>query len=368
MPVFRKGRVRALPVALVFATLLLAACGGAAPQSAPAKTSAGGGSTQAASTGTQTQSPAQLESLQVGLAFNNLEVVPVWAALQQKFWQKYGLDVSIVNIQGGSATIAAMASGKLPLAFAAGASVLPAVVKGVQITQIAGLVDVLPYDFLVAPSIHSAAQLKGAKGGISGFGGADYAAQQFALEKLGVDPKSVSWLTAGNETTRLAALKAGRIQFTALTAGLDTDALQAGFKPLLKLYETDQKDQHASLAVYKPWAATHKTEILEFLKGLIAGLQWMKDPANEQAALNLASSHLHIPAATLKSGFELYRDHLFESYPLVSVVGMQFEIKQQTANVPVSATLDNSYVQELQSQGFMTSGSSGTSGSSSTKG
>lgn len=98
--------------------------------------------------------------------------------------------------------------------------------------MIAGLINKFPYDFVVAKNITNPAQLKGGKGAVSGFGTSSEFAVRFALGKLGLDPQDVTLLQTGNETARLAALQSGQVRFTVLTAGLDLEAFDIGYKPL----------------------------------------------------------------------------------------------------------------------------------------
>lgn len=248
------------------ATLLLAGCGATSSQpSAPAPSVASAAVSASASAATgavashvttavqSSSAPATaIHSLTLALSFNNLQAVPIWAAVDLHLFQRYGLNVKLTNINGGTQTMAAMASGHVPLATTAGPTVVQPIVKGIPIELVASLSSLMPYDFMVAPSISTASQLNGATGGISGFGSADYYAQILALQQLHVDPKHVTWLSVGNETLRLVALKTKHIQFTALTTGLDAAAIQAGFKPFLKLYNMPQPYQHAAIACTSP--------------------------------------------------------------------------------------------------------------------
>jgi ABC-type nitrate/sulfonate/bicarbonate transport system substrate-binding protein len=290
--------------------------------------------------------------LDVGLSFDNIAAVPIWAGVDQHIFERYGVQANLVTIRGGSQAMAAMASGKLPILLTAGATIIQPVLNGVPIELVAGLVNVIPYDFLVAPEITTPSQLEGARGGISGFGSADYYAQLYALSLLHVDPKRVVWLQIGTETERLAALRARQIQFTILIVGMDVGALAAGFQPLLKLYETKQPFQHATVAVYKPWAETHKAELRNFLKGLIASIVYWKDPAHVPQVLAIAVRHLHMPAEDLQPGLTLYREKIIPTYPLVTAAGMEFLLKMLQINKPATDFYDNSYVEALQAENF----------------
>jgi ABC-type nitrate/sulfonate/bicarbonate transport system substrate-binding protein len=290
--------------------------------------------------------------LDVGLSFVNIAAVPVWLGIDQHLFEPYGVQPNLITIRGGTQAMAAMVSGRLPILFTAGVTIIEPVVKGVPIELVAGLVNVIPYDFIAAPEITKPSQLEGARGGISGFGSADYYAQIYALSLLHVDPKRVVWLQVGTETERLAALKAKQIQFTILIVGMDTPALAAGFQPMLRLYETKQPFQHATVAVYKPWADTHKAELTNFLKGLIASIVYWKDPAHAPQVLAVAMRHLHMSAEDLQPGLALYREKIIPTYPVVTGAGMEFLLKMVQVNRRATDFYDNSYVEALQAENF----------------
>ncbi|HEV2439276.1 MAG TPA: ABC transporter substrate-binding protein [bacterium] len=293
-----------------------------------------------------------ITSLQVGMAFHNLDAVCAWIAQDRGYFRRFGLDVTIISIQGGSKTMAAMAGGDVPLALSAGSDVITAGSRGVPVTLVAGLIDKFPYDFVVAKNITTSAQLKGSKGAISGFGGSSHFAVLYALQKLGVDPSVVTLLQVGNETARLAALQSGQIQFTVLTAGLDLEAFDMGYKPMLKLYTSEQPYQHTGIAVNTNWAKTHGPTLDAFMKGIVMGSVYVKDPITAAAAQALIHKHLPIKDDNLRKGLALYRQNLYQTYPLVTVPGMEFILRQKKIEKPVTQFYDNSYIQALQGANF----------------
>ncbi len=293
-----------------------------------------------------------LTHLNVGMSFSNLDGVSVWIAQDRRIFQKYGLDVTVLNFQGGSKAVAAMAAGDVPIALIAASDIINARSRGVPLEMIGGLINRFPYDFMVARNITDPSQLKGGTGAISGFGGSSDFAVRFALSKLGVDPQGVTLLQTGNESSRLAALSTGRIQFTVLTAGLDLEAIDMGYKPFLSLYTLDQPYQHTGIAVNTEWAKAHPDAVNAFLKGVIAANVYIKNPLNIAAALALIHTHLPIKEENLKKGFQLYRDRFYSVYPLVTVPGMEFILKAKKVDEPVTDFYDNSYVEALQSANF----------------
>ncbi len=291
-------------------------------------------------------------NLQIGMSFVNLDAASVWVAQDRHLFEKYGLNVKIINIQGGSKTVTAMVAGDVPLALIAAADVINARSRGFPIMMIGGLIHTFPYDFVVSKEITTAAQLRGSKGAISGFGSSSEFAVRYALTKLGIHPQEVTLLLVGDETSRLAALSSGQIQFTVLTAGLDLAAFDYGFKPFVKLYTMGQPYQHTGIGANIPWAKAHAGIVESFLKAIITADVYIKNPDNEAAVLPLLHRHLPIKEDHLRQGFKLYREQFYTIYPLVTERGMEFILQERKIANPASDFFDNSYVRALQNAGF----------------
>jgi NitT/TauT family transport system substrate-binding protein len=304
---------------------------------------------------TAPRAPAQAQALiplNVGMGFHNLDGVSGWIAQDLHLFEKYGLNVTIVAFQGGPKTVVAMAAGEVPIAFISGAEIINARSRGIPLQMVAGLINKFSFDFVVAKNITGPSQLRGGKGAISGFGGASEFATRFALTALGINPQDVTLLQVGDETSRLAALQSGQIQFTVLTAGLDLVASDLGYKPLLKLYALDQPFQESGIGVNTAWAKTHTTIVDAFLRAIVAANVYIKNPLNVAGALALIHKHLPIKEDHLKQGFQLYRDRFYSVYPLVTVPGMEFILRTRKIDQPVTDFYDNSYVQALQNANF----------------
>ena len=293
-----------------------------------------------------------LTSLNVGLAFHDLDAVPAWIAHDKRLFEKYGLDVEIIGIQGGARTVAAMAAGDVPIALLGAADTINARSRGIPLQLVAGLINRFSFDFVAAKHITSPSQLRGTKGAISGFGGASDFAIRYALTTLGIDPQDVTLLQTGNEASRLAALQSGQIQFTVFTAGLDLAAFDLGYRPLLKLYTLDQPFQQSGIVVNTTWAKPRPAIVESFMKAIVAANVYIKNPLNVAAALALIRTHLPIKTEHLKQGFQLYRDRFYAVYPFVTVPGMEFILRARKITQPVTDFYDNSYVQALQNAGF----------------
>ncbi|TAJ85782.1 transporter substrate-binding domain-containing protein, partial [bacterium] len=140
------------------------------------------------------------------------QAVP-WITKEAKLFEKYGLDVTLIYIDGGSKATQTVLSGDVPIAQIGGNSPLAARLRGGDITMIAGLANVLAYSLVTGPDIKRPEDLKGKKLAVSRFGSnSDYATRKI-LTKWGLRPdRDVAVVQIpGGQPTRLATVQNGQV-------------------------------------------------------------------------------------------------------------------------------------------------------------
>src|ERR1051326_8467636 len=126
----------------------------------------------------------------------------------------------------------------------------------------AGMVNIAPYELVVAKDIRKFEDLKGKKLGIARFGGsADFLAR-WALEKYGMKPgKDVVILQTGGNPERLAALEQGAIQATLLEQSFAYNAHKEGLKTLLDYSTVGLDYQHSGIGATESYIDKNHDQI-----------------------------------------------------------------------------------------------------------
>jgi ABC-type nitrate/sulfonate/bicarbonate transport system substrate-binding protein len=161
---------------------------------------------------------------------NSLPFIAAEAAESLGVWKEAGIKVQIIDATSSTVS-SAMASRNADISLQAGVKAVGDIAAGLEATLIAGCV--LPWDqyILAAPGIKaaSAAELKGSRFGISGFGSAGH----FATVKIA---DSLKWSTSDYEIVQLgsldgmiAALKSGRIDAFIWSVEPVLTAVQGGY-------------------------------------------------------------------------------------------------------------------------------------------
>jgi len=176
---------------------------------------------------------ASLEKLTIGWSAISGSQAPFWITKEAGLFEKNGLDVTMIYIDGGSKATQALLSGDVPIVQVGGSAPIVARLRGADVPMIAGLTNVLAYSLVVASEIKKPEDLKGKKLAISGFGTLTDMLTREILIDNGLKPmQDVMLLQTGGVAVRLAALKSGNVQGTLLASQQALAALQDGYRVL----------------------------------------------------------------------------------------------------------------------------------------
>ena len=156
---------------------------------------------------------APTEKLMIAWSAVSGSQAPFWIAKEAGFFEKNGLGATMIYIDGGSMTAQSLMSGDVPIAQIGGNAPVVARLRGMDLTMIAGVTNILAYSLIVNPDIKKPQDLRGKKLAVSRFGSnSDYATRKI-LSKWGLKPDiDVAILQIpGGQLSRLAAVQTKQI-------------------------------------------------------------------------------------------------------------------------------------------------------------
>src|SRR6185436_11003145 len=157
-----------------------------------------------------------------------------WIAKEAKIFERNGLDVEAVLLNGSGRTSQALLSGSLFAASVALPQVMLADLNGADLVNVAHGIGVQGSRLMVRPEIRKVEDLKGKRIGISSLGSAGDLLFGYVLRKYGIDTnREIIWLAVGNTAERLQALLTGAVDAADMTYPADVEAERKGFRPLL---------------------------------------------------------------------------------------------------------------------------------------
>ncbi len=196
----------------------------------------------------------------------------LWVGYEKKIFQKYGLDMEYLAIENGTVSMQTLLANETQAAFTTGALAVTANLQGGDSTIIAGGINFIPNKLVTRPDIKRPEDLKGKRIAISRFGSASDYATQLALEKLNVNPKDVTIIQAGGNSTRFSAIVGGSIHATLLSEPLTTMALRDHkMNSLIDLAESGVPFPQNAFLVRRSYLEANRAKVVNFMKGVIEG-------------------------------------------------------------------------------------------------
>lgn len=337
----------------------------APPTAAPQPTTAPAASAPASATSASTAASSAAASgpkvkLNVAYSVLNPDPVAFWVAKDYGLFDKNGLDVTLVFIDGGTKTAQALIAKDVQFASTAPSGAVAATAGGADLIMVGGFVNVPNYDFVVQPSIKSGADLKGKKIAVSGLSGSSYTAARIALREIfKLDPdKDVNYITIGTEPEREAALVAKQIDGTVFNPDLSIGAKKNGLVVLDSLWDSNIPYQHTGIVASKAYVAANKDTTDKFFRAIVQGIGYLKDPKNKEDVIKSLSKYLkNDDREILESGYTRMSQKILQCAPYATVEGMKTIVDEtktaKDAGLTPDKMVDNSFVKALDDSGFV---------------
>jgi NitT/TauT family transport system substrate-binding protein len=303
------------------------------------------------------------EAIRVGIPGLSAEFVPVWAAKDKGLLKKYGLDVEIIAMQGGTQLVQAMIGNSIDFSVMGGAY-LTGAMKGADLVMVATHMDKFPYSLIVKPSIKRAEDLKGTKLAISRFGSSSDAGLRVSLRRSGINPdKDVTILQVGGQTERYAALRAGVVDGTVVIPPLSGAAQRAGFNTIFNMTKLGIPYPQEGVVANRQYIAKRRDTLLRFLKGFVEGVRDLK--ADKEFAIAVMAKHLRMDPKKDREALEdSFQEVVIEQMlkipnPNLEAVKMGIELLGKERPAKMSADpkdyVDTTLMLELEKSGFLQS-------------
>lgn len=234
-----------------------------------------------------------------------------------------GVDAQIKwNATSSNVAIAQLQSGDVDGFSNAVAGGLGAAIAGIPLVDFALVNPREDYVFITRSDVTSLSQLKGKSIGVLDTTSINYPQELIVLKKAGLDAGDVKTVIAGGQSSRLAALVAGRLDGTMLSHAAAIQLVPQGYHVLYDFTKQSASMYDDNIFAMKSWLATHKELAVAINKAILQTFKWFNNPKNESAvvqeALALAQGS---DEATTKQLFDTLR-------------GLHWAVEKATLNLP----------------------------------
>lgn len=212
---------------------------------------------------------ADLIPFKFGISAPVVTILPVWLAQSAGFYEKEGLKVEVINMEGGSKGIQVLLSGNIQGMHVGVAPIVLANKAGADLRAITSTINTIPFTIFTKPGIKTPQDLKGKNIGISSFGAETDIAITLMLQKFGMDRKDVTISQLGGSGKRLAALLAGRVDAVPLIEPTITIAKEKGYHALMDLEAAKTPWIFDSVVVTKAYLQQHPDILIRFVRAYV---------------------------------------------------------------------------------------------------
>jgi len=304
--------------------------------------------------------PAQsvLEKMHVGYSAQAGAFAPIWITKDAGLFRKHGLDVNLVFIPGGPTAAAAMLAGEVQAAAMAGPAIVTSNLAGSDLVMIAGIVNTFAFQVVTVKEITAPAQLKGKRVGVNRFGAAPDIAARYALKHMGIAPAEVTILQLGEQSARLAAMKAGRLDAAILLPPITTLAQKEGMNILLDMSDLGAEFQITGLASSQSFITQKRPSALRLMRAFVEGIHFYKTRKKESMyiiAKYMRTNDMEAVGAT----YDYFANKIVPKKPYPSIKGVKALLDLAAKDRPEAARtaperfVNVSLLKELDDSGFI---------------
>lgn len=308
---------------------------------------------------------AQMTEVNMGIAFVNARVAPLWIAEKEGFFRKNGIDIKLTSIPGGTQGAQALLSGGIDLSFADPSSTISAIAAGAQLVEVMAITTIMPYYLVGAPDVKTVADLKGKRVGSSGLGlSASRLALLVAFGTLGLDPNrdKITLVAAGAEPERIAGLAAGAIGGTVVGPEFRSKISQLGLNILADLRTIKIPWEQDALVTSRKFLETKADVVERVMKALLQANAYVLNPANRASVVELLKTRLGLKTTEEAEGAygDLTRYYVLKkSFPyrdgLQSITAEVGKVVPKAASLKFEDVADPTIIEKLEKNGFIDS-------------
>ena len=220
-----------------------------------------------------------------------------------------GLEVAITSTPNSTDQMRGISNGTYDIASTAFDNVLAwSGREGAEIVAVAQISDRTIFPVFVRPEIKDWNDLKGKKLAADAVDTAFALVLRRILLDHGLDFNRGDYelVALGATGLRLESMVKGETFAGILNAPFDTKAMEAGMRRIGDSRDVLPDYPNTIMAVQRDWAQKNRNVLVAYLRAWLAGIRWIKDPANREEAVKLVGSELKLsPKAAAESVEEL---------------------------------------------------------------
>ncbi len=306
------------------------------------------------------EAPAEPLPQKVTISYSSVSgtFLPVFLAVDEGLFAKYGLDVDLTYIASGTTSMQSLLAGDVQFVVTSGGEPAAAYLGGAPTRIVLSWMRTLPSVFMVQPSITSPEQLRGQTIGITRFGGQPHTAARLALKGWGLDPDTdVQYLQLGGVPEILAATLSGQVVGGSYSPPTNVKARQQGLRALGDLGQTGLPYPGSVLVGLEPYLEANPAAVRRVDQAMLEGIKVSAED-DEATYATLAKYTRTDDPELLSATVDFYRS-ILDKAPYQRPEGVRVVLDDLAASDPRAATvrpeelIDTTALEQLDREGFL---------------
>ena len=282
---------------------------------------------------------------------------PAWVAIEERFFNKHGIQAEAIYIPGSTVEIAAVTAGEISMGIGGATAAMQMRLAGQPTIVIANAVKKLTYYLIASPAIRTPQDLKKKRIGIDRRGNITEYVAKLSLDAIGVDDREVTFTATGSQSSRFAALKQGYVQATVISPPLNLIARKLGFITMVNMLETDFEFPVSSLFTIESFLTNHEQTAAGAVKALSEAVAFFK--SNETRGTEILRKYTRSEdTEALREMYKIYAKQALSTNPRISKKSMEAAVAQISEIDPRAKGQDASFfytnriIDRLEKEGF----------------
>ncbi|MET0500526.1 MAG: ABC transporter substrate-binding protein [Candidatus Binatia bacterium] len=284
----------------------------------------------------------------------------LYVALDQGFFRKHGVDLTLVQVRSGPIGIAALSSGESQLNWGSvSAANIGAIAEGSDLVFVAGFINKLTGNVVSSSRIKSPPDLKGKSIGINSLGGGAWIFTMLTLDYWGLVPErdKIQFRALGDQSVIAQGVLSGTVDaaFLGYTYGKILES--KGFRILADVEKLPIPYQGSGLLARRSFVASSPGTIENVLRGLLDSLAFIHNPANKAQVMKSLAKGLRLKRVeNAEDGYQimlgLYEKKIYPSVDGIrNVIRLLGQSNEKIRRLKAEELVDDSVVRKLDKEG-----------------
>jgi len=224
--------------------------------------------------------------------------------------------------------------------------------------MIAGIVNTFAFQIVTVKGIRAYQQLKGKRLGVNRYGASPDVAARYALKHMGIDPKELTILQLGEQSTRLTAMMAGQLEAAVFLPPITTMALKQGMNVLLDLAELGAEFQITGLGSSQRFLTQQRPTAIKFMRAFVEGIHYFK--THKPESMKTIAKYMKInDMEAVGATYDYFAPKVVPRKPYPSLKGIKALIdlaaneKPELRNVSPERFVNTTILKEVDDSGFI---------------